>query len=777
MWRTDIQSQKPKAYILDMYPYPSGEGLHIGHPRGYLATDAISHIRRMQGHEVLHPMGWDAFGLPAENYAIKTGIHPSETTARNTSNFRRQLEMLGMSYDWSREINTSDPAYYTWTQWIFSLLFERSLAYKADGLQWFCPSCKTVLANEQVEHGDRCVRCESVVSKKALSQWFFKITDYADRLLADLDGLNWPEKIKAMQRNWIGRSEGAEVRFDVLDPHGDVRDIAVFTTRPDTLRGVTFLVVAPESSLSLALSHGAHRADVERYIAETARISEVDRMVTDRPKTGVFTGSYVINPLTGERLPVWVADYVLAGYGTGAIMAVPGHDERDYAFAKEHDLPIVRVVEEGGASLEPIAGDLDGCPDVRTDGAEETIEKLAALQRGSRRVQYKLRDWLISRQRYWGAPIPIVHCASCGPVAVPKEQLPVELPPMKDFRPSGDGRGPLANLREWVETTCPTCGGPAERETDTMDGFACSSWYFLRFVDPHNADAPFDPALVAKWLPVDLYVGGAEHAVMHLLYARFWTKVLYDAGLVPFQEPFTTLMNQGMILGGNGEKMSKSKGNVVNPDDVIARVGADALRVYEAFMGPFDQETAWSDQSIQGVARFLRRVYDLGGKLRVAGDAAREGRRHRLIARVNGDVARFHFNTIIAALMENVNELTAGPDITTAELETLVLLLAPFAPHLAEAMWHDDLGHRESVFRASWPEADAALARTETIEIPVQVNGKHRGTITVARDLSDEDVVTIARAEANVARTLEGMVVVKTIVVPNRLVNFVVRPS
>ena len=615
LYRTGDDPQKPNKMILDFFPYPSGAGLSVGHCRNYVPVCISSRYYRMQGFNVLHPMGWDAFGLPAENYAIKHHIHPRESTEIFANTYKRQFKLIECSYDWSREIYSTDPEYYRWTQYFFRLLFERGLAYQAIGSQWWCPECQTILANEQVEQG-KCWRCDSEVTKKDLMQWYFKITDYADRLIADLDEVDWPEPIKLMQRNWIGRSEGADVVFSIENRDAT---ITTFTTRPDTLFGVTFIAIAPEHPLVDEIVVDGQQTAVSDYISQAQRATEIERMAADKEKTGVFTGSYAIHPLSGERIPIWVADYVMMGYGTGAVMGVPGHDSRDFAFARKFELPAVEVIFppedsdfEGDCFTEygmlVNSGQFSGM-DSQTAIVAITAE-LQAKNKGKKQVTYKLRDWLISRQRYWGAPIPIIHCPDCGPVAVPEADLPVRLPETDDFAPAGDGRSPLARIEEWVNVPCPECGCPAQRETDTMDGFACSSWYFLRFASPHEQERPFDPEAVAKWLPVDTYVGGAEHAVMHLLYARFWTKVMFDAGMIDFVEPFTQLRNQGMLLSAtDGRKMSKSKGNVVTPDEVVAEHGADALRMYVVFLGPFDAEVTWDDVGIRGVTRFLDRYW------------------------------------------------------------------------------------------------------------------------------------------------------------------------
>ena len=804
MYRTGNDPDKPNIYILDFFPYPSGDGLSVGHCRNYVPTCVSARFHRMRGYNVLHPMGWDAFGLPAENYAIKHGIHPAETTRRFAANYKRQMQLVECSYDWSREINSTDPEFYRWTQWFFLLLHRRGLAYRAAGSQWWCPHCNTILANEQVQDG-RCWRCDSVVTRKELEQWYFRITDYADRLLDGLDAIDWPERIKGMQRHWIGRSEGAEVAFTVGD-----ESLPVFTTRADTLFGATFLALAPEHPLVASITAPERAAAVAEYVAAAKRMSEIDRAAADREKTGVFTGAHAIHPLTGAALPIWVADYVLSGYGSGAVMGVPAHDARDLAFARRHGLDVVEVVvppatddgqqttvgesavvrgllsvvfeayETPGTVVN--SGPYTGLPSA--EAAARITADLAARGLGRARVAYRFRDWLISRQRYWGAPIPIVHCANCGPVAVPEAELPVLLPEVDDFAPSGDGRSPLARAAAWVNTTCPDCGGPAQRETDTMDGFACSSWYFLRFTSPHEADRPFDPAVVRAWLPVDTYVGGAEHAVMHLLYARFWTKVMYDAGLIDFDEPFAQLRNQGMLLSPlDGQKMSKSRGNVVTPDEVVAVHGTDALRAYVLFLGPFDANALWDDRGIIGVDRFLERYWRLANEF---GDLpsgphneAFERTRHRVIRRVTADMSRFRFNTAVAALMEYVNGLYAAraegaaAGQWRAAISTLTLLLAPIAPFVTEEVWREILDEPGSVHRAAWPEWDEALAAEPQVTIIVQVNGKLRDRLLVDANSDDATLRALALANDKVRATVDGRAVRDVIVVPGRLVNVV----
>jgi len=815
-YRTPDESDRPKFYCLDFFPYPSGDGLSVGHCRNYVPSDAVARYKRMQGFNVLHPMGWDAFGLPAENYAIKMGVHPRETTRRNIATYRRQMEMIGLSFDWSREITSCEPDYYRWTQWFFLLLYERGLAYRATGQQWWCPSCRTILANEQVEQG-RCWRCGSEVTKKDLEQWYFRITAYAQRLLDDLAAIDWPEQIKLMQTNWIGRSEGAEIDFEVP---GQPQPLTVFTTRPDTLFGATYMVLAPEHPMVDAVTTPEQRAAVRAYQEQARRQSEIERLSTEKEKTGVFTGGYAVNPVNGARIPIWVGDYVLMGYGTGAIMAVPAHDERDFAFAQKYGLPVVEVIAppQGpqGALREAYVGEgvlvnsgrFDGLAAPAPAGAA-IVEWLAGEGRARATVNYKLRDWLVSRQRYWGAPIPIVYCERCGTVPVPADQLPVLLPDIDDFHPTGDGRSPLARCEGFVHTTCPRCGGPGRRETDTMDTFVCSSWYHFRYASPHEDRAPFDRDKVEYWLPVDLYVGGAEHAVMHLLYARFFCKVLQDAGYVSFGEPYLRLRNQGMILAEDGQKMSKSKGNVVTPDSVVERYGADSLRVYELFIAPFEQSVAWSDRGVQGCFRFLSRFWNLvndvvgeAGAAPAQGDGAwrpvadavpgegtgARGRDllrllHKTVRKVTNDLEGFRFNTAVSALMELQNAVldvrAAEPQALSAAqwrglVGTMTLLLSPMAPHLAEEAW-ERLGAGGSVLTAAWPGWDDDLAADEVVTVVVQVNGKLRDRLSVPVGISREELLARARSAANTARHLDGREVVKEVVVPGKLVNFVVR--
>jgi leucyl-tRNA synthetase len=779
---------KPKRYVLEYFPYPSGAAMHVGHVRNYTIGDAVARFWRMQGYNVLHPMGWDAFGLPAENFAIKNNISPQQAIKENTTKFKQQLTQMGFSYDWSREINSTDPKYYKWTQWFFKLLFERGLAYQKESLQWWCDTDKTVLANEQVENG-KCWRCGNAVVKKPLKQWFFKITDYADRLADDLADLDWSEGIKAMQRNWIGKSKGAEIVFKIADSE---KSLKVFTTRPDTLFGATFMVVAPEHPLVATLTGSDQKESVDKYVKETQAKSDIERQETEREKTGVFTGSYAVNPINDQKIPVWIADYVLMGYGTGAIMAVPAHDERDFEFAKKFNLQIVEVYKNdskslfGGEGTIINSGIYDGIS--TSDMREKIVADLAAKGIAEERINYRIRDWLISRQRYWGAPIPIVHCEKDGAVAVPDDQLPVELPEVASYQPTGEGTSVLASVTDWVNTACPKCGGPAKRETDTMDGFACSSWYFLRFADPHNEDEPFAKEKAKFWLPVDDYIGGAEHAVMHLLYARMWTKVMHDAGLIEFDEPFKALRNHGMILAPDGRKMSKSWGNVIAPDDLINQgYGADATRIMELFIGPWNQEAAWSVEGMGGCFRFLNRVWTLTQEFILAKPTGNSENKdllastHQVIKKVTVDLRDMGFNTAIAALMEFTNtlyKLKAENEFNDIEgwqfaIHNLAVLLAPFAPHIAEELWAE-LGNSESVHLANWPEWDEKYLVADTMNIVVQVNGKVRANIKVPANATEDEVVQSAKTNEKVAANLGDNQIKKSIYVPKRLVNFVI---
>jgi len=776
---------RPKYYVLDMFPYPSGQGLHVGHPEGYTATDIMARFKRMRGFNVLHPMGWDAFGLPAENYAVKTGTHPAITTKKNIETFKRQLQMFGFSYDWSREVSTTDPEYYRWTQWIFTLLYKQGLAYEAEVAVNWCPELGTVLANEEVVDGKSEVGGHPVV-RKPMKQWMLRITAYAERLLDDLEDLDWPEGIKELQRNWIGRSEGAEVDFEVPSIGEKLR---VFTTRPDTLFGATYMVVSPEHPWVDRLAVGDRRQAVLDYVDDAARKSERDRQVA-REKTGVFTGTMAINPVDGREVPIWVADYVLMGYGTGAIMAVPAHDQRDWEFARQFDLPIVQVISGGDIAQEAWSGDgelmnsplIDG---LRVPEAKARISAwLAERGLGEARVNYKLRDWLFSRQRYWGEPFPLLKLADGTTRVLEPDELPLTLPEVQEYKPSGSGEGPLATITEWIETTDPKTGQPARRESNTMPQWAGSCWYYLRYIDPRNADEAWDRDKERYWMPVDLYLGGTEHAVLHLLYARFWHKVLFDLGLVSTREPFQALRNQGMILGENGEKMSKSRGNVVNPDDVIKVHGADALRMYLMFLGPLDRDKPWNTKGIEGVRRFLDRVWRLycdndtdellptlrGGE----SDEASLKILHRCIAEVTERTENLLFNTAISSMMVFVNEMNQQPVRSRAVLEQFVLLLAPYAPHLAEELWQK-LGHPGSLTQAPWPVLDERYLVEDLVTYVVQVNGKVREKLEVPADADEDAVRQAALASEKVQGWLEGKTLVKTVFVPGKLVGLVVK--
>ncbi len=780
-----------KKYVLEFFPYPSGAAMHVGHVRNYAIGDVIARSSRMHGFNVLHPMGWDGFGLPAENYAIKNKLSPKVAIKQNTDKFKKQLNQMGFSYDWDREINSTDPDYYKWTQWFFLLLFKKGLAYQQESLQWWCPMDKTVLANEQVENG-QCWRCGSVVEKKALKQWFFKITDYADRLLDDLEDLNWTDSIKNMQRNWIGKSKGAELDFLVENKDSFVR---VFTTRADTIYGATYLVLAPEHPMVEELITDENRQKVKEYKKATEAKSDIERQETNREKTGVFTGSYAVNPATKEKIPVYISDYVLVGYGTGAIMAVPAHDQRDYDFAMQFNLSIKQVVE-GDEKLEDHAivaegkminsGKYDGLPS--SEAREKIVADLEHNKTAKEVTNYRMRDWLISRQRYWGAPIPIIHCDDCGAVAVKEEDLPVLLPDMDNFEPSGDGRSPLANDQDFINTKCPKCGKDAKRETDTMDGFACSSWYFLRFADPKNNEKAFEKSLSDLWLPVDEYIGGAEHAVMHLLYARFWTKVMFDEGLINFKEPFTALRNQGMILAPDGNKMSKSKGNTIEPDDLISNgYGADSIRILELFLGPWDQSVNWSTEGLSGTYKFLQRVWNITTKnldafksKEMHADKEIEMLKNKLVMKVTKDIEKMSFNTAIAAMMQFVNEMyliEAKGNFSkfsfAAALSDLLLVLAPFAPHITEELWHD-IGNKESIHLQNWPKYDVKLTQSEKVKLVVQINGKLRDLIEAENNLTDEQIQQLAMNSEKVKPHLSGKTLKKVIVVKNKLVNFVI---
>lgn len=774
--------KKPKYYCLDMFPYPSGNGLHVGHWRGYVISDVWSRYKLLQGYYVIHPMGWDAFGLPAENYAIKMGIHPAKSTAENVAKIKEQIKDIAAIYDWDMEVNTTDPDFYKWTQWIFVKMFKEGLAYEKEFPINWCPSCKTGLANEEVVNGC-CERCGTEVTKKNLRQWMLRITKYAERLLADLDKLDWPEKVKKMQSDWIGKSYGAEVDFPI-----DGRDekITVYTTRPDTLYGATFMVLAPEHVLAKSLATPEMAGAVDKYISDASMKSNVDRL-QDKEKTGVFTGSYAINPMNQEKLPIWLSDYVLADYGTGAIMCVPAHDDRDFAFAKKFGIPIVQVIAKDGKEIQDMpeayteangimihSGEWDGMESATLKKeAPHIIEKRGI---GKATVNYKLRDWVFSRQRYWGEPIPIVHCPKCGNVPVPEEELPLRLPDVESYEPTGTGESPLAAIDEWVRCKCPACGADAKRETNTMPQWAGSSWYFLRYVDNHNQKELVSKEKADKYLPVDMYIGGVEHAVLHLLYSRFYTKFLYDIGVIDFDEPFHKLFNQGMITGKNSVKMSKSKGNTVSPNDLVRDYGCDSLRMYELFVGPPELDAEWDDRGIDGVSRFLKRFWKLAldsHEANVAPTPEMARLRHKLIYDITQRLENFSLNTVISGFMEYNNNLieiakkTGGIDVET--IETFLILMAPFAPHVAEELW-EIYGHGSSIFTCRWPKADESAMKDEEMELPVQVNGKTRAVIRIRADAGKEEA--LAAGKAAVADKLTGNLV-KEIYVPKKIINFV----
>ncbi|MED4754142.1 leucine--tRNA ligase [Brevibacillus choshinensis] len=784
-FKTSEDEGKKKFYALDMFPYPSGAGLHVGHPEGYTATDILSRMKRMQGYNVLHPMGWDAFGLPAEQYALDTGNDPAIFTEQNINNFRRQIKSLGFSYDWDRELNTTDPDYYKWTQWIFTKLYEHGLAYIDEVAVNWCPALGTVLANEEVIDG-KSERGGHPVERRPMKQWVLKITAYAERLLDDLEDLDWPESIKEMQRNWIGRSEGAEVTFGI---EGHDESFTVFTTRPDTLYGATYAVLAPEHKLVDQITVPAQREAVDAYLEQAKRKSDLERTDLAKEKTGVFTGAYAINPVDGERLPIWIADYVLISYGTGSIMAVPAHDERDYEFAKTFDLPIKQVIEGGDISEEAYSGDgahinsgfLDGLN--KEQAIIKMIEWLVENGKGNRKVTYRLRDWLFSRQRYWGEPIPIIHLEDGTMKVVPEEELPIILPKTKEIKPSGTGESPLANITDWINIVDPETGQKARRETNTMPQWAGSCWYFLRFIDPHNDKALADPDKLKEWLPIDIYIGGAEHAVLHLLYSRFWHKFLYDIGVVPTKEPFQKLFNQGMILGENNEKMSKSKGNVVNPDDIVNSHGADTLRMYEMFMGPLDASIAWSTKGLDGARRFLDRVYRLfvsdSGELneKIVDTSKVTGMErvyHQTVKKVTEDYEGLRFNTGISQLMVFVNEGYKADILPKKYMEDFVKMLSPIAPHIAEELW-ERLGHNETIAYEAWPTYDESKLVEDEVEIVLQVNGKNREKLLIASDSTKEQMEEMALANEMIKELIEGKTIVKMIAVPGKLVNIVIR--
>ena len=772
---------KPKYYALVEFPYPSGQGLHVGHPRPYTALDIVARKRRMEGYNVLYPMGWDAFGLPTENYAIKNHIHPKIVTKNNVHRFKEQLHSLGYSFDWDREINTTDPEYYKWTQWIFLKLFKAGLAYKAEMPINWCTSCKVGLANEEVVNG-HCERCGAEVIRKVKSQWMLKITEYADKLLEGLDHVDYIERVKVSQKNWIGRSTGAEVDFPIAGKEDKLR---IYTTRPDTLFGVTYMVISPEHPyIEKFASEIKNLDEVKAYQEQAARKSDFERSELAKEKTGVkIDGLTAVNPVNGKEIPIWVSDYVLMSYGTGAIMAVPAHDERDWEFAKKFNMPIIQVVEssEGPVDVNEAAfvdvatgklvnsGFLNGME--VAEAKKAIIEYLEKENIGTQKTNYKLRDWVFSRQRYWGEPIPIVHCDKCGYVPLPEDQLPLELPDVESYMPTDNGESPLAAMRSWVETTCPCCGGPAERETDTMPQWAGSSWYFLRYTDPHNTEALASPEALKYWMPVDWYNGGMEHTTLHLLYSRFWHRFLYDEKVVPCPEPYQKRTSHGMILGENGEKMSKSRGNVVNPDDIVNEFGADTLRTYEMFIGAFELSAAWSNEGVKGCRRFLERVWKLQEIVTDEAGYSKEleTRMHQTIKKVSSDFETLKYNTAIAAMMSLINDFYKAGKVTRDEFKTLLILLNPVAPHMTEELWQI-MNYGGRLYQTSWPTYEEAKTVESEVEIAVQVNGKVRATIKIATDISKEDA--IAAGKAAVADKLTGQIV-KEIYVPGRLVNIV----
>jgi leucyl-tRNA synthetase len=793
VYKTNDNSGKPKAYVLDMFPYPSGEGLHVGHPKGYIATDIYSRFKRMTGHEVLHPMGWDAFGLPAENYAIKNKIHPREAVAKNVARFKAQLEVLGLDYDWDREVNTTDPDFYKWTQWIFIQLFKRGLAHESyEPINW-CPGCQTGLANEDLEADGTCERCDSVVEKRPMRQWVLKIRDYADRMLEDLDELNWPEHIKEAQRNWIGRSRGAEIDFKLST--GD--QVTVFTTRPDTLYGATYMVLAPEHELVQTRKDAIVNIDeVQAYIKETQQKKEMDRLDDTKEKTGVMLeGITATNPASGEEIPVYIADYVLVSYGTGAIMAVPGHDQRDFDFATKYGIKIVQVVEpefiasntqeydsfDFGEYSSKFGHEWDDemankgkiiNSSKELNGLESwQVETITEKVGGRMTNTYKIKDWVFSRQRYWGEPIPIIHCAKCGPVTVPEDQLPVTLPDVEQYEPSGDGQSPLANITDWVNTTCPECDGAGKRETNTMPQWAGSSWYYLRFMDPNNEHELVSKENEKNWAPVDVYVGG-DHAVRHLIYARFWHKFLYDIGVVSTKEPFKRLEFLGFILADDGRKMSKRWGNVINPDDIVALVGADTLRVYEMFMGPFENTIAWNQDGLVGARRFLERMNGLSAHIVEIEPKETTSLLHKTIKKVSEDIEQFKFNTAISAMMIYVNEAEKN-GLSNDSYNTILQLLSPFAPHITDELWNETT-QTNTIHLTSWPVFDASLAKDETITIGVQINGKARGEITIAPDATEVMAMEFVYNNPMLYAKLADVTIKKIIYVPGRILNLIV---
>lgn len=783
IYSAQTKSDKPKYYALVMFPYPSGDGLHVGHTRNYIAGDITARYKRMQGFNVLHPIGWDAFGLPAENAAIKKGIHPRINTDKNISNFKRQIKSIGISYDWDREIDTSDPNYYKLTQWIFLKLFKRGLAYEDQAPVNWCPSCKTGLANEEVVAGT-CERCGTTVEKKYLKQWILKITEYADRLLTDLKELDWPKKIKIMQENWIGRSEGTTVKFSILNSQ---ETIDVFTTRANTLFGATYLVIAPEHKIIDEFKDQIENwQEVKAYINQVKNKGDLERTALVKEKTGIeLKGVKAINPINNKGLPIWIADYVLVSYGTGAIMAVPAHDERDFEFANKFNLPIIKVIQPKDKSFvenkcwtgEGILTNSEQFSGLPSEQAKQKITQwLQEKKLGKKAISYKLRDWIFSRQRYWGEPIPIVHCEKCGVVPVPEQELPIKLPEVKKYEPTGTGESPLAAAPEFVNTTCPNCGSPAKRETNTMPQWAGSCWYFLRYIDPKNNEKIFDKEKVEYWMPVDIYTGGAEHAVLHLLYARFWNKVLFDEKIISFKEPFLKLRNQGMVLGEGGIKMSKSKGNVVNPDDIVNRYGADTLRIYEMFMGPFEDAISWDPKSIEGSYRFLNRVWHFITQAKISDQESKElqHRLHKLIKKITQDIEAMKFNTMVSAFMEFVNFAIKENSVNKNTLKIFLIIFAPLAPHISEELWHYLEPEAKSVHTQNWPEYDKDLAKDETVELAIQINGKTRDTLTVPAETQENEIKQLTIEREKVKKYIDGKEIKKVIFIKGRLINIVI---
>lgn len=779
-FKTSNSSDRPKFYALDMFPFPSGSGLHVGHPEGYTATDIVSRYKRMKGFNVLHPMGWDSFGLPAENYAIKTGTHPNIITKKNIKTFTRQLKALGFSYDWDREISTSNVNYYKWTQWIFVQLYNKGLAYEDEIQVNWCPELKTVLANEEIIDGKSEIGGHPVERRK-MKQWMLKITEYADRLIDDLEDLDWPDNIKEMQKNWIGRSEGASIHFKIEELN---RSLEVFTTRPDTLFGATYMVLSPEHSFIPEITIKENKEIIEKYIISSSKKSDLERTDLNKDKSGVFTGAYAINPMNGKKMPIWIADYVLSSYGTGAIMAVPAHDQRDWEFAKRYDLPILQVLEGGDLQNEAHTGDgkhinsnfMDGMG--KDEAIEKCLEWLEEKKLGQKKINFKLRDWIFSRQRYWGEPFPILKFEDGSVRCLDEDELPVILPEVEKYEPSGTGESPLATIDNWLNITDPKTGKKAKRETNTMPQWAGSCWYYLRFIDPKNNNAPWDSDLEKYWLPVDLYIGGVEHAVLHLLYARFWHKVLFDLGHVSTKEPFKKLINQGLILGNDGEKMSKSRGNVVNPDDVISKFGADSLRLYEMFMGPLEKVKPWQEKGVKGVYNFLNKSFKFFGDIKHYSGSTEDNEvlklLHKTIKKVQEDIENFRFNTAISQMMIFTNLCIKKKTITKQTGRTFALILSPYAPHVSEEIWNI-LDGKNSLAFETWPKFDPTLAKDDLITIAIQVNGKTRGKIEVPEDISKEDFLNKAKSEQNINKYLQGKTLIKEIYIPKRICNFVIR--